>query len=176
MALPAGIHRSQVGRRYVESRFLGGSAVEQSQVIAERPPVAIFGKQQPVERSKVVMPVLPGQLIDRGVGNAVGHEDFGGETLAGLGPEVFFLEEPAVAVVMNVYEAGGNDLATGVCGLFCGSAAEIADGFDPVASNPNVARKASLASAVDNRAAGDEEVEHQVSEVESRVWRWVVAL
>ena len=52
--------------------------------------------------------------VNWGVGDAVGHEDFGGEALEGLGEEVGLLQEPAVGVVVDIDKARGDDFALGV--------------------------------------------------------------
>ena len=70
--------------------------------------------QQAVEGAHVVDPVGASGRVNRGVGDAVGHEDFGGKALEGLGAEVGLLQEPAIGVIVDIDKARGDDFALGV--------------------------------------------------------------
>jgi len=72
---------------------------------------------------------------------------------------ILFGEDSAVAVVMEVDEAGGDDEAFAVDGFFGGQRGDVADCDDAVARDCDRANVGRVAAAVDDRAIGEQEID-----------------
>ena len=95
---------------------------------------------------------------DGGVGDAVGHDELGGEALAGLADLVFFSQEPAVRVIVQIDEAGRNDLAGGVDYLGGCGAGEVANGSDAIALDADIPAAARRAVAIYDSSTCDDDI------------------
>ena len=147
-----------MGIGYVGDGILCGAAVQKLHIVGQTFPTLVIALLQPVERAHIVDPMRVGVGVNRRVGDAVGHNDFAGETLHGFGQEVRCFQQPAVRVVVHIDKAGGDNLALGVDALGGLSGGEIANGGNAVATDADIPLVAGGAGPIDDGAVTDGQI------------------
>ena len=147
--------------------------IEFGQELTNRFPTPVLLESQRIQTSEIEQPLSRGVGSDGSVRDAVEHQDFGGETLRGLGQKVRPFQEPAVGVVVDIDEAGRHDPAADIDPPGCFGVGEVTDRGDPVAGDADVGGVPVRAGAVDDRAAAENEIVHGGR---VQLYDWVVGM
>ena len=151
-AAEAAGHAADIGVRDVGNGILHVRPVDAVHVLPQALPAVVLAVRQRVKRFHIKYPLRCGIAVDRGVGDAVGHDDLGGEPLGGLGLQVGGLQQPAVGVVVGVDESGGDDPARSVDAVSACGSGKVSDFGDAVAGDEDVRPEARGARPVDDGA------------------------